>query len=130
MPLTFPTFGILHLLWGGQSCPQPPFRRLFRPSRRLSEPAESRLQPRLAAPRCWFAIFAAPLLASAASPFAGDLVCAQCHREQAARYRATPMAQALESAPRCDILKQHTDLTFQEGAYQSRITRDGERALL
>ena len=51
---TSPHRGILHLLWGGQSCPQPPFRRLFRAVRALSEPqspAESRLQPGLAAPR-------------------------------------------------------------------------------
>ena len=37
----------------GQSCPQPPFRRLFGPSESVrvpKEPAESRLQPRLAAP--------------------------------------------------------------------------------
>jgi hypothetical protein len=29
MPHTFPAGDVLHLLWGGQSCPQPPFRRLF-----------------------------------------------------------------------------------------------------
>src|ERR1051325_3423869 len=69
-------------------------------------------------------------LASAASPFEGDQVCAQCHREEAAHYRSSPMAQALESAPRCSILKEHPDLTFQEGAYKSRITREGDRALL
>jgi Cytochrome c554 and c-prime len=57
-------------------------------------------------------------------------VCAQCHRDQAAPYRSTPMAQALESVSKCDILKRHTDLTFQEGGYKSRITRDGERTLL
>jgi hypothetical protein len=84
-------------------------------------------------PAGWVASLAAILAAPpvrAASPFAGDLVCAQCHRDQAARYRSTPMAQALESVPKCDILKQHTDLTFQEGVYKSRITRDGERTLL
>jgi len=40
-------------LWGGQSCPQPPFRRLLRDERNPSHaktPAESRLQPGLAAP--------------------------------------------------------------------------------
>jgi hypothetical protein len=81
-------------------------------------------------PAGWIAHLAAPLLACAASPFAGDLVCAQCHRDQADRYRSTPMAQALESVPRSDILKRHTDLIFQEGAYKSRLTRDGERTLL
>jgi hypothetical protein len=45
---------ILHKLWGGQSCPQPPFRRLFWPSasvRAPRAPAKSRLQPGLAAPQ-------------------------------------------------------------------------------
>src|ERR1017187_9052953 len=54
MPHTFPDHAILHLLWGGQSCPQPPFRRFFRAVRESSEaqaPAESRRQPGLAAPR-------------------------------------------------------------------------------
>ena len=42
------------IVWGGQSCLQPPFRRLFRAARESSEPqspAESRRQPGLAAPR-------------------------------------------------------------------------------
>src|ERR1035437_9729161 len=42
------------ILWGGQSCPQPPFRRLLRVMRESSEPqspAESRLQPGMAAPQ-------------------------------------------------------------------------------
>src|ERR1035441_7714293 len=38
MPHTFPVGDVLHLLWGGQSCPQPPFRRLFRD---VSEPSRS-----------------------------------------------------------------------------------------
>src|ERR1017187_10049762 len=41
-------------VWGGQSCPQPPFRRLFRAVREYSHkqaPAESRLQPGLTAPQ-------------------------------------------------------------------------------
>ncbi|SPF47083.1 conserved exported hypothetical protein [Candidatus Sulfopaludibacter sp. SbA4] len=71
---------------------------------------------------------AAPL--PAAAPFAGDQVCAECHREQAAKFRATPMAQALETVARCAILKDHPDLTFREGAYQSRIARDGDRSVL
>src|ERR1039458_667787 len=41
-------------LWGGQSCPQPPFRRLLGHQRAFvlgRRPAESRLQPGLAAPQ-------------------------------------------------------------------------------
>jgi hypothetical protein len=37
--------------WGGQSCPQPPLRRLFRVGGESRKPAESRLQPGLAAPQ-------------------------------------------------------------------------------
>jgi hypothetical protein len=39
MPHTFPVGDLLHLLWGGQSCPQPPFRRL---SRDVSEPSRGK----------------------------------------------------------------------------------------
>ncbi len=81
-------------------------------------------------PARWVAMLAAPFLAQAAGPFVGDQACAQCHRDRAVHYPDTPMAQALVSAARCEILKQYTDLTFQEGVYKSRITRDGERTLL
>jgi hypothetical protein len=37
MPHTFPVGDVLRLLWGGQSCPQPPFRRLFRDVSELSQ---------------------------------------------------------------------------------------------
>lgn len=78
----------------------------------------------------WVPTVAALLLARAASPFAGDQACAECHREEAAHFRATPMAQALESVSRCDILKRHATLSFQEGPYRSALTREGERTLL
>jgi hypothetical protein len=39
MPHTFLSANVLHLLWGGQSCPQPPFRRLF-PD--VSEPSQDK----------------------------------------------------------------------------------------
>ena len=50
MPHTFPVGDVLHLLWGGQSCPQPPFRRLFRD---VSEPSrgKGRLKAAQRAPR-------------------------------------------------------------------------------
>ena len=55
-------------LWGGQSWPQPPFRRLLAiaPSR---QPAESRLQPGLAAPPMKLAHV--EVLKSAACEFCG-----------------------------------------------------------
>jgi hypothetical protein len=78
----------------------------------------------------WAMICALPMLAYAATPFAGDAVCSQCHRDQSAHYRGTPMAQALEPVAACDILKRHTDMTFREAPYDSRIRRDGDHSLL
>ena len=40
------------------------------------------------------------------------------------------MAQALEKVEVCNILKEHPDLSFQEGPYQSRIVRQGDRSTL
>ena len=68
-----------------------------------------------------------PLVASAAS---GDAVCATCHTAQTSHFRTTPMAQALDTVAACDILKQHPVLTFQEGAYQTHITRRGDSSTL
>jgi hypothetical protein len=54
MPHTFLFGDVLHLLWGGQSCPQPPFQAAFSGHMRAfagQRPAESRLQPGLAAPQ-------------------------------------------------------------------------------
>ena len=61
---------------------------------------------------------------------ADDSVCAPCHRQQASHLAATPMGQALRTAPESDILKQNPDLSFQEGAYRSRIVRSGDRSVL
>src|ERR1035438_10401788 len=41
--LGFPVGGVLHLLWGRQSCLQPPFRRLFRATG-IFPPGKSRLK--------------------------------------------------------------------------------------
>ncbi len=75
----------------------------------------------------WLAL---PSLAAAASAAAGDAACISCHAVQTARYRATPMAQALAKVERCDILIRHPNLPFQEGPYKSRITRQGDRSIL
>ena len=48
---TLQTAGSDTLRWGGQSCPQPPFRRLGERPRVLQEPAGSRLRARLPAPQ-------------------------------------------------------------------------------
>lgn len=85
---------------------------------------------RAAFARLWWALPCLPLLASAASPLAADAGCMACHNTQAIHYRATPMAQALERVEVCDILKQHPDLSFQEGPYQSRIVRQSDHSIL
>jgi hypothetical protein len=79
---------------------------------------------------CLWLLPGLPFLAAAASPMAGDAACATCHGAQTAHFRATPMAQALERVEVCDILKQHADLSFQEGPYQSRIVRQGDSSIL
>lgn len=56
--------------------------------------------------------------------------CAQCHREQAAKFKHTAMASALQLVASCDILKQHPKLTFKEGPYTSEIVRDNDRSIL
>jgi hypothetical protein len=78
----------------------------------------------------WLALPGLLLFAAAASPLKGGAACLDCHKAQTAHYRATPMAQALESVESCEILKQHPDLSFQEGPYQSRILRQGDRSIL
>jgi hypothetical protein len=77
----------------------------------------------------WFglALFATPLIASAAS---GDAACAQCHAKETSHFRETPMAQALDTVADCAILKAHPDLRFREGRYESRIVRKGESSIL
>ena len=78
----------------------------------------------------WLLLPGLPFLTAAASPLAGDAACSACHTTQTAHYRATPMGQALETVAVCNILKQHADLSFQEGPYQSRIVRQGDRSTL
>jgi hypothetical protein len=61
---------------------------------------------------------------------ADDRVCATCHREIVAKFRATPMARALVSVADCDILKRNPELTYREPGYDSRIVREGDRSIL
>jgi hypothetical protein len=78
----------------------------------------------------WLALPGLPFLAAAAPPTAVDAVCITCHSTQTAHFRATPMAQALDSVEACNILKQHPELSFQEGPYRSRIAREGDHSIL
>ncbi len=65
-----------------------------------------------------------------AGPLLSAPVCATCHANETAHFGATPMAQALEKVEDSAILKEHPDLTFQEGAYHSRIVREGDHSIL
>ena len=66
----------------------------------------------------WLALCVGLSPVRGANPAGGDAVCDTCHTAQTAHFRASPMAQALETVPRCEILKQHPDLSFQDGAYR------------
>lgn len=78
----------------------------------------------------WLLLAALPFPALAASPVPGDAVCTACHIAQARPYRTTPMFDALERVDACSVLKEHPDLSFQEGPYRSRIVRQGDRSIL
>lgn len=75
------------------------------------------------------------LLAALPLPAAApaDAACATCHASVASHFQVSPMALALEKADTAAILREHPDLTFQEGPYRTRIqngvltvTRDSE----
>ena len=68
--------------------------------------------------------------APVALPAPGDAVCTACHITQAKPYRTTPMFDALERVDACAILREHPDLSFQEGPYRSRIVRQGDDSIL
>jgi hypothetical protein len=78
----------------------------------------------------WGVVFGLPLLATAAPNPAGDEVCAECHAKVVARFRASPMARALDPVGEAEILRGHPLLTFQDGPFQWRIVREGERSVM
>jgi hypothetical protein len=61
--------------------------------------------------------------------YVGAAACAQCHTKESRTQASTPMAHAAESAANCDLLKTRAPLSFTNGAYTYRITREGERAI-
>jgi Cytochrome c554 and c-prime len=71
----------------------------------------------------WALAFALPL-------YAGDQLCIECHHDVTLHFRATPMAKALVPVAACEILQRNPNLTHRDGAYESRITRDGDRSVL
>ena len=75
-------------------------------------------------------LLAAALLVHAAGPYAGSVVCSECHRAEAAHYGQTPMAMALESVTTCDILRKHPELKGKFGDFEYRISRQGDSSIL
>jgi ssDNA-binding Zn-finger/Zn-ribbon topoisomerase 1 len=57
--------------------------------------------------------------------YVGGAVCAQCHAKESAAQGSTPMGRASERAADCEILKTRAPLTFTNGPYTYRITREG-----
>ncbi|MDR3699505.1 MAG: multiheme c-type cytochrome [Candidatus Sulfopaludibacter sp.] len=69
-------------------------------------------------------------LSFSAHAAAADSACATCHAAQTTHFRATPMALALEKVEASAILGSHPELTFQEGAYKSSISRSAGGSIL
>jgi Cytochrome c554 and c-prime len=61
--------------------------------------------------------------------YVGSDACAQCHAYQASTFPATPMARALETPPRCEVLAKHPLLTFRNGPYTYQIISRGGRSV-
>lgn len=60
--------------------------------------------------------------------YVGSKACVQCHTKEAPQLH-TPMAQALEVAPDCDIVKARGPLTFRNSNYTYQISRRGRRVV-
>ncbi len=59
----------------------------------------------------------------------GESVCAPCHASKIASLHAAPMGRASETAAECQVLRSHTDLSFQYGRYRYSIKREGDRSI-
>jgi Cytochrome c3 len=60
--------------------------------------------------------------------YVGSRLCAECHANKSSQL-ATPMAHAIEAPADSQILKTHPQLTFRNGPYTYKITRQGSRSL-
>jgi hypothetical protein len=61
--------------------------------------------------------------------FVGSQACAQCHKTKVASQPRTPMGRALALPATCEILRANTKLSFRNGKYEYRITREGDQSL-
>jgi hypothetical protein len=75
----------------------------------------------------FLALWFVPLVAAAQADVSA---CASCHTKEASHFHETPMAHALQSAESCDILRNHPNLQYQEGAYHTEIKRQGAASII
>jgi Cytochrome c554 and c-prime len=61
--------------------------------------------------------------------FVGSKACGECHRSKVASQQATPMGTALASPEDCQILRSNLNLTFRNGQYTYRISREANRSI-
>jgi hypothetical protein len=67
--------------------------------------------------------------ATRGAPSTDGAGCASCHRPQALPQPATSMGRALETAAKCQILRENPRLNVRVGPYSYKIVRDGESTL-
>ena len=75
-------------------------------------------------------LWADPRPVPADARFAGAAACATCHRAESGHQSASAMAHALEPVAKCNILRTHPKLVFDEGGVHSEIVREGDRSIL
>ena len=62
-------------------------------------------------------------------PTSSSHACASCHRAEAASQVLTGMSRTLDTAQQAEILKSHSNLTFQQKGYSYAIERKGDQSL-
>lgn len=60
--------------------------------------------------------------------YLGPNKCVQCHSDKVSQTR-TPMGRATEPVDGCQVLASHPELTFRNGPYSYKITREGNRSI-
>ncbi|MGE0133362.1 MAG: multiheme c-type cytochrome [Blastocatellales bacterium] len=66
---------------------------------------------------------------SSGARYVGSQACAQCHQSKSKAHAGSAMAQALATPAEAAILRDHTRLSFRNGQWAYRITREGDRSL-
>ena len=69
-----------------------------------------------------------PTKVPAGTNFAGDQVCAECHKNKAISQLQSSMGMAMESIKDSKILTAHSKMIFRDGPYSYEITRRGDQS--